>query len=212
VGNYFNQELFGGPTDLPWGLEIDAAHRPPGFLADPTFHPAFLYELLWNLLLAMALIWLGKRRTIRAPGLFALYVTGYSAFRIFEELLRVDPAHHLFGLRLNLYVATALTLTGALWFWRAQRPGLRPLFRGRGGSLLAAGWATCAMAGCGDDTTAGTPGPTASSRQAFWVTPDVSPSTAHLRTPQRTHSHAMHQFRARERRDGLNSRMWPSRS
>jgi prolipoprotein diacylglyceryl transferase len=150
VGNYFNQELFGGPTSLPWGLEIDAAHRPAGYLADRTFHPTFLYELLWDLLLAAGLIWLGKRRSIRAPGLFALYVAGYSAFRIFEELLRVDPSHHLLGLRLNLYVAAALTLAGLLWFRRTQRPG-EPLFtrRDRTGSLLAAGWATCAMAGCG---------------------------------------------------------------
>ena len=64
---------------------------------------------------------LGRRRDIRPPGLFALYVAGYSAFRIFEELLRVDPAHHLLGLRLNLFVAIALTIAGLVWFWRSQR-------------------------------------------------------------------------------------------
>jgi prolipoprotein diacylglyceryl transferase len=129
IGNYFNQELFGGPTTLPWALRIDPAHRPAGYLQYATFHPTFLYELLWNLALAGTLIWLGRRRPIRAPGIFALYVAGYSAFRIVEELLRVDPAHHLFGLRLNLYIAASLTIAGLAWFARSQRlrpPRLRP--------------------------------------------------------------------------------------
>ncbi len=121
VGNWFNQELFGKPTDLPWGLEIDPAHRPARFAADPTFHPTFLYELLWNLALAAALVWLGRRRDFRAPGLFALYVAGYSLFRIFEELLRVDPAHYILGLRLNFFIASSLTLAGGAWFAATQR-------------------------------------------------------------------------------------------
>ncbi len=121
VGNWFNQELFGRPTGLPWGLEIDRAHRPARFADQPSFHPTFLYEIIWNLSLAAALVWLGHRRGIRAPGLFALYVAGYSAFRIFEELLRVDPAHHILGLRLNFFLACVLTLAGATWFVRTQR-------------------------------------------------------------------------------------------
>jgi len=123
IGNYFNQELFGGPTGLPWALQISPAHRPAGYEAFATFHPTFLYELIWNLGLAMFLVWLGHHRRIRPPGLFALYVTGYSAFRIFEESLRVDPAHYVFGLRLNFYVACALTITGAIWFVAIQRRG-----------------------------------------------------------------------------------------
>jgi prolipoprotein diacylglyceryl transferase len=122
IGNYFNQELFGGPTTLPWGLEIDPAHRPAGYARYATFHPTFLYELIWNLLLAGALVRLGRTGRIRPPGLFALYVAGYSGFRIFEELLRVDPAHHFLGLRLNLYVASVLCLVGLVWFVRTQRP------------------------------------------------------------------------------------------
>jgi len=121
IGNYFNQELFGGPTTLPWGLEISPEHRPAGYAQYATFHPTFLYEIIWNLLLAATLVWLGHHRRIRAPGLFALYVAGYSGFRIFEELLRVDPAHHIFGLRLNLYVASILCVVGILWFVRIQR-------------------------------------------------------------------------------------------
>lgn len=120
VGNYFNQELFGGPTTLPWGLEISAAHRPVGYAQYDTFHPTFLYELIWNLLLAGALAWLGRHRRIRAPGLFALYVAGYSFARIGEELLRVDPAQHILGLRVNFYVATILCFAGLAWFARTQ--------------------------------------------------------------------------------------------
>jgi prolipoprotein diacylglyceryl transferase len=124
VGNYFNQELFGRPTDLPWALRIDPEHRPARYASSPTFHPTFLYEIIFNLVLAAALVWLGRRREVRPPLLFALYVTGYSAFRIFEELLRVDPAHHVLGLRLNFFLAVTLTLAGgawALWLIRARR-------------------------------------------------------------------------------------------
>jgi len=123
VGNWFNQELFGGPTTLPWGLEIDPEHRPAGYENDATFHPTFLYEIIWNLALAAFLVWLGHHRRIRPPGLFALYVAGYSLGRIGEELLRVDPAHHIFGLRLNFFVAIALLGAGVVWFVRIQRRG-----------------------------------------------------------------------------------------
>jgi len=121
IGNYFNQELFGLPSKLPWALEISLAHRPAAYAQYATFQPTFLYELIWNLLLAGALVWLGKRRAIRPPGLFALYVAGYSFARIGEELVRIDPAHHIFGLRLNLYVASILCLAGLAWFVRSQR-------------------------------------------------------------------------------------------
>ena len=121
VGNWFNQELFGGPTTLPWALKIDPEHRPSGYEQYATFHPTFLYEIVWNIGLAALLVWLGHHRRIRAPGLFALYVAGYSLGRIGEELLRVDPAHHILGLRLNFYVASILFLVGIAWFVRVQR-------------------------------------------------------------------------------------------
>jgi prolipoprotein diacylglyceryl transferase len=150
VGNYFNQELFGGPTTLPWGLEIAPAHRPVGYAQHATFHPTFLYELIWNLLLAGTLVWLGRRRTIRAPGLFALYVAGYSFARIGEELLRVDPAHHILGLRLNLYVASILCVAGIAWFIRIQWAANSSMWgrARRGGALLAAG-GLLVLSGCG---------------------------------------------------------------
>ena len=148
VGNWFNQELFGGPTSLPWGLEIDRAHRPAGYLNDPTFHPTFLYEIIWNLGLAAFLVWLGHHRRIRPPGLFALYVAGYSLGRIGEELLRVDPAHHIFGLRLNFFVAIALLIVGVVLVHPRPAPpgragpaplpaGDRRARRGRRGALTA---------------------------------------------------------------------------
>ncbi len=151
IGNYFNQELFGGPTALPWGLEISPEHRPAGYLHSATFQPTFLYELIWNLLLAGTLVLLGRRRTVRAPGLFALYVAGYSFARIGEELVRVDPAHHIFGLRLNFYVASILCAAGIVWFIHIQRAGAKvSAVEGvrRGGALLAAG-ALLTLTGCG---------------------------------------------------------------
>jgi prolipoprotein diacylglyceryl transferase len=121
IGNYFNQELFGGPTKLPWGLEIAPRFRPPGYTQYATFHPTFLYELLFDFVFAAGLIWLGRHRDIRAPGLFALYVAGYSAFRIFEESLRIDYSQHILGLRLNTFVATVLAVGALIWFLILQR-------------------------------------------------------------------------------------------
>jgi prolipoprotein diacylglyceryl transferase len=123
VGNYFNQELFGGPTDLPWGLEVDRANRPPGYEDSAVFHPTFLYELLWAFGAALVLIWIGRRFRIRAPGIFALYVSLYSLGRIFWEQLRIDPSQMFYGQRLNFYVAVGLFVAGALAFVVIQ---LRP--------------------------------------------------------------------------------------
>ena len=85
--------------------------------------------------------------------MFALYVAGYSGFRIFEETLRVDPAHHLLGLRLNFFVATTLCVVGLLWFAWTQRARI-PRRAARGGALLAAGWAACSLGACGGHSTA----------------------------------------------------------
>ena len=145
VGNYFNQELFGRPTDLPWALEIDATHRPAGYERFATFHPTFLYELLFNLGLAATLLLLLRRGRVRPPGIFALYVTGYSGFRIFEETLRIDPSHHVLGLRLNFFVATTLALVGAAWFAWTQWGG-RPIRCGV--TLIAIGAVTAAIGAC----------------------------------------------------------------
>lgn len=121
IGNYFNQELFGLPTKLPWGLQIAAAHRPPGYGAYSTFNPTFLYELIWDLLLAFGLVQLGKRTKVKAPGLFALYVAGYSFARLGEEQLRIDYSEYVLGMRLNFFVALLLCIAGLVWFVGIQR-------------------------------------------------------------------------------------------
>jgi prolipoprotein diacylglyceryl transferase len=121
VGNYFNKELFGKPTTLPWGLEIPVGFRPAGFTQFATFQPSFLYELIWDLALAAALVWLGHHTRVKYWGLFALYVAGYSGYRIFEESIRIDSSEYFLGLRLNMYVAIAGTLAGLIWFIIIQR-------------------------------------------------------------------------------------------
>ncbi|HWC84373.1 MAG TPA: prolipoprotein diacylglyceryl transferase [Pseudonocardiaceae bacterium] len=121
IGNYFNQELFGGPSNLPWAIQIAPQYRPAGFTQYSTFQPTFLYELIFDLCWAGLLIWLADQRKVRPPGIFALYVFGYSAFRIFEESLRVDSSEHFLGLRLNFFVASALAIVGLVWFYLTQR-------------------------------------------------------------------------------------------
>ena len=87
-GNYFNQELYGKHTTLPWALEIH------GKTAAHLYHPTFLYEFIWDILGVLALLWIDRRFTIKRPGLFALYVAIYTAFRTYEETLRIDPSNH----------------------------------------------------------------------------------------------------------------------
>ena len=108
---------------LPWGLRIDEAHRPAAYASYATFHPTFLYESLWNVIGVGLLLWIDRRFTIRAPALFALYVAWYTFFRMFEEVLRIDPSHHFLGMRLNFWVSLALFLGSSAFFvWRQFAP------------------------------------------------------------------------------------------
>lgn len=109
-GNWWNQELFGKATDLPWALQIDDDKIPAGFAPGTTFHPTFLYESLWNLALCIALLRIDRRFTLRPGRLFAMYIVGYAIGRFWVEGLRIDPAHTTGGLRLNQWVAL---ITGA---------------------------------------------------------------------------------------------------
>ncbi|MDX3611693.1 MULTISPECIES: prolipoprotein diacylglyceryl transferase [Streptomyces] len=121
-GNYFNQELYGSPTDLPWALRIDPANRPADSLDVVLYHPTFLYESLWNLGVMALLLWLDRRRhpRLRRGRLFACYVLAYTAGRFWIEALRIDHANQFLGLRLNSYVSLVL-LVGALVYLIATR-------------------------------------------------------------------------------------------
>ena len=114
----------GSPQELPWGLEIDPAHRPAGYFDHSTFHPTFLYEFVYDLVGVGILLAVDKYFRIRRPALFALYVSYYCFGRFFEELLRIDPAHEYFGLRLNAYVSIVLFVLSTLFFiwWQFIRP------------------------------------------------------------------------------------------
>jgi prolipoprotein diacylglyceryl transferase len=113
LGNYFNQELFGKPTDLPWALAIDVAHRPEGYAGQATYHPTFLYELLWNVGVAALVVWADRRFRLGHGRAFALYVAAYTVGRGWIEALRIDPAHTFLGLRLNDWTSL-LVLLGAV--------------------------------------------------------------------------------------------------
>ena len=129
-GNYFNQELFGGPTDLPWGLQIDLLNPafplglPPGTL----FHPTVLYEALWNLLGAVIIIWSGRRFTLQWGRNFAVYLVWYGIGRVAIETIRLDPSESFLGVRVNVWGAVAAVALGvAIFFVQGRRhPGIEP--------------------------------------------------------------------------------------
>jgi phosphatidylglycerol---prolipoprotein diacylglyceryl transferase len=129
-GNYFNQELYGGPTSLPWGLEISPANRPAGYEQTATFHPTFLYESLWDFVTFVVLLLVARTMWRRLAGgaIFALYLCLYSFGRFWVEGLRIDPAHELGPLRLNQVVAAVVFVLAGYAFWRLkQRGGPPPL-------------------------------------------------------------------------------------
>ena len=114
-GNWFNQELFGRPTDLPWGLEIDRELRPSQFVEAETFHPTFLYESLWCIGVALVLLWADRKFRMGHGRVFALYVARYTVGRGWIESLRIDPANEVLGLRLNVWTSI-LVFVGAVTY------------------------------------------------------------------------------------------------
>ncbi|MGY1623375.1 prolipoprotein diacylglyceryl transferase [Geodermatophilus sp. SYSU D00965] len=165
LGNWFNNELYGGPTDLPWALTIyewDGTGAVVGPDGQPvvlgTFHPTFLYELLWNLAAAGLVIWADRRFRLGHGRAFALYVASYCAGRLWVELLRSDPAEHFFGIRLNVFTAVVVGLLAVAYLvWQRGRPR-EVITRGREMSDTAAapgsaaGAAPAAAPGSGDGT------------------------------------------------------------
>jgi prolipoprotein diacylglyceryl transferase len=139
LGNWFNNELYGGPTDLPWRLRIyewDGGRAVLGADGEPVvlghFHPTFLYELLWNLAAAAFLIWADRRFRLGHGRVFALYVAAYCLGRFWIELMRVDPAETLFGVRINVFTAAVLFVAALVGFF-SQRGRPRESLAGRAG-------------------------------------------------------------------------------
>lgn len=131
LGNWFNQELYGRPTSLPWGLRIDAE---PGVL----FHPTFLYELLWNLALAGLIAWGSGRVVLRRGRWLAVYIAGYGLGRLWVEALRSDEATHVLGLRVNIWTSLVAIVGGLLWlFWRGSPVDREATERLRAGETMA---------------------------------------------------------------------------
>ncbi|HKR48571.1 MAG TPA: prolipoprotein diacylglyceryl transferase [Pseudonocardiaceae bacterium] len=132
LGNWFNQELYGGPTALPWGLEIRERVNPDTGALDPLggiaqgppveiVHPTFLYELLWNLGVVVLVVWADRRFRLGHGRAFALYVAGYTAGRFWIELMRTDPATMVFGLRINVITSVVVFLGAVLYLVLAPR-------------------------------------------------------------------------------------------
>jgi prolipoprotein diacylglyceryl transferase len=117
-GNWFNAELFGRPLNSWWALEIPYKFRPRGYGLIETFHPTFLYEAIWSTLLAAVLLKFGSRWA--TGSIFYIYIAGYSFARFFIEGLRIDPAHNLFGLRINQWMSILIFTIGVSFFLRNQ--------------------------------------------------------------------------------------------
>lgn len=150
-GNYFNQELFGKPTSLPWGLEIDAAHRPAQYPTSTTFQPTFLYESLGNFLICGVLLFIDRRFKVRPGHLFAMYLIGYGALRFVVEGMRIDEAHHVAGLRWNQWVALAAVVAGAIYLIVTRdKPAFRAAAVAPAAAVAAAGGESIELADGGD--------------------------------------------------------------
>ncbi len=182
LGNYFNQELYGRETDLPWGLEIyrrvgddgrlDMMNGASTGVVDKIVHPTFLYELLWNVLVVVLLVYVDKRFRIGHGRLFALYVAGYCFGRFFIELMRADEATKIAGIRINSFTSAVVFLAAIAYFVFATKgretpeqlqPGASPRpWPWQIRALRAAGAAPGKPAQTGESTT-GSDAPTAES-------------------------------------------------
>ena len=153
LGNWFNQELFGRPTTLPWGLEIAPQYRPAGYGEFATFHPTFLYEMLWNLAAAVLLVWLDRRFRLGHGKVFALYVMLYCSGRFWIEALRIDTVNEIGGFRLNNYTALIGFIVALVWLiWLIRnRPGREEIVEGIGMTAEPAGADSRAELTSGDD-------------------------------------------------------------
>lgn len=164
LGNYFNQELFGRPTTLPWALEIAPQYRPEGYAQFTTFHPTFAYEMVWNLIAAALLVWLDRRFRLGHGKVFALYVLLYTGGRFWIEALRIDTVNEIAGFRLNNYTALIGFIAALVWLiWLIRnRPGREEVVEGIGLTVLPAD----------SDTTTRTASPRRATRTDEWPPDD----------------------------------------
>ncbi len=174
LGNWFNQELYGPPTTLPWGLEIYERVDPATGLPDliggvavsdvpiAVVHPTFLYELLWNLGVAALVVWADRRFRLGHGRAFALYVAGYTAGRFWIELLRTDSATLVFGgIRINVVVSVVVFVGAVLYIALAKRGREEPFATGDGadGDAVAVGSAPADDDRAADEAVRDTDGP-----------------------------------------------------
>lgn len=117
-GNWFNKELFGRPLDAPWALEIPVRYRPTGYTSFETYHPVFLYESLWCIVVAALLVTQTRRLNLAPGSIFALYVALYSLGRGFIETIRIDEANLISGVRLNVWTSTILVISSLIYLRR----------------------------------------------------------------------------------------------
>jgi prolipoprotein diacylglyceryl transferase len=131
LGNYFNQELYGRATDVPWALHITCPNQQRPCDAGGYYHPTFLYEALWNVGVAILVIWADRRFRLGHGRAFALYVAAYTVGRFWIEALRVDPAHHVLGLRLNEWTSIVLFVGSVAYLVVSarRRPGREVIVR-----------------------------------------------------------------------------------
>ena len=120
-GNYFNQELFGTPTTLPWALRVDPGHRPERYADAATFHPTFLYESLWDLAVVGILLRVSATRRLRPGSLSLLYLLLYGVGRFGMELLRTDTTFRFLGLSRNGWISAGVVLGASAWLWLRER-------------------------------------------------------------------------------------------
>jgi prolipoprotein diacylglyceryl transferase len=153
-GNYFNQELFGRPTSLPWGLRIDPEFRPARYISESTFHPTFLYEALWSLGVVGVLLAIDRTHKLRNGKLFPLYLGGYFLGRMWVEELRSDPAAQIGGLRWNFVFSIIMVVASAVWFfWQGpfRKEGDPPPYVVADPEADGTGLANSGPIGSGDD-------------------------------------------------------------
>ena len=128
IGNYFNQELFGSPTTLPWGLKIDEAHIPSGYETNTLFHPTFLYEQILNLIAFAVLLQIDKKKRLRSGQLFALYMIFYGTIRFILEFVRIDKAYVFLGIRFNGWAALIVVIVGIAVYIYCGRKGANTFY------------------------------------------------------------------------------------